>query len=49
MVIECPTCGKTRLQFRAKNHKTKIIKYKCLSCNKIFEIEESDILNDYLI
>lgn len=49
MVIECPICGNAKLQFRSKNHKTKIIKYKCLFCEEIFEIEESKILNDYII
>ena len=49
MVVECPICGKTKVQFRSKNLETKIIKYKCLSCEKIFKIEENKMFNDYLI
>lgn len=47
--MECPKCGSTRVQFRSKNLQTLMIKYKCLNCNKVFEIKEEDIINEYII
>lgn len=38
--MECPLCGSKRIQYRSKNQKTLITKYKCLYCNQIFEIPE---------
>ena len=48
-MIECPICKETKIQYRSKNNQTLITKYKCLSCNHIFKIKESDIINDYII
>lgn len=47
--MECPVCGSQRIQFRSKNNQTLIIKYKCLSCNQIFEIKEEDVISEYII
>lgn len=47
--MECPVCGGKKIQFRSKNNQKLIIKYKCLSCNKIFEVKEKDVVNEYTI
>lgn len=47
--MECPICGGHKVQYRSKNNKTSIIKYKCLCCNQIFEIKEEDIISEYII
>ena len=39
--MECPVCGSNRIQFRARNNKTLVTKYKCIACNQIFEIDEA--------
>ena len=47
--MECPFCKSERVQFRSKNNITLIYKYKCLDCHKVFEINENNIVNDYII
>lgn len=48
--MECPICGCTRVQYRSKNNKTLITKYKCLDCQQIFEIsDDTNKANNMLI
>lgn len=38
--MKCPFCASERIQFRARNNNTYVVKYKCLNCNQIFQKQE---------
>ena len=41
--MECPICGCNRVQYRSKNNKTLVTKYKCIDCKQVFEVKEQPI------